>query len=64
MTEVWMHKETGDLMIAYAVYVQAGEEQTELMMVRKIGIAMENEYVVNIIFPDSVREYFEVIGEL
>lgn len=77
MQKVWMHKETGDLVIVTPVYAQGEVDapflvtthiKSELLLLyfNYVGLMIENGEGMSFVMPDCKenRELFEVIGEL
>jgi hypothetical protein len=63
---VWMHKETGKIMITWQCYGMWSEVRDGIKLQSPIyvGEACENENGIICIFSNSIYKYFELIGEL
>lgn len=69
MTEVWMNRKTGQLVLVTPIYMSRKTINMEtdydisIDMFEEIGLSFENEYGVMIILPHEVRKHFEILGE-
>ncbi len=63
---VWMHKQSGKLMISWQCYAMWSEVKSGVTLQCPIyvGEACENENGVTVIFPQSIYNDFEFIGDL
>jgi len=77
MTEVWMHKETGDLALVTPAFFERraskfdkSKDQNiykmydiDIVAYEEVGFAFENEYKCMFLLSPKVKKYFEVLGE-
>lgn len=64
--KIWIHKTTGKIMLTWQCYAMWSEEREAIKLECPVyvGEACENENGVTVVFPSSIYNHFEFVGNL